>query len=196
MLSGDRVIKIEAVLSGTLSYIFNSFVPGTSFSDVVKVAKDQGFTEPDPRDDLSGTDVARKLLILSRDMGIPLELGDIEVESLVPENCRDCKSSEDFLNKLPESDSYFDDKLSAAANSGQVLRYIGIIENGKARVALEAVDQNHPFYSLSGSDNIISFVTERYLERPLVVKGPGAGTDVTAAGVLADIVRAASYLAF
>lgn len=196
ILSGDKVTKIEAVLSGTLSYIFNTFVAGSSFSEVVTVAKEQGYTEPDPRDDLSGTDVARKLLILSRDLGLKLELEDIEVESLIPDDCSTCKDSAEFLSKLPGSDGYFGDKLQAANTENKVLRYIGIIEDGKAKVALEAVGQDHPFYNLSGTDNIISFITERYSNCPLVVKGPGAGTDVTAAGVLADIVRAASYLAF
>ena len=195
LISGDKVIKIEAVLSGTLSYIFNTFNSETKFSDVVKKAKAEGYTEPDPRDDLSGTDVARKLLILAREIGIGLELKDINVQSLVPKECESCKSGDEFLAKLPEHDGYFADIANKAKLENKVLRFIGKIESGKAEVSLQAVDSNHPFYSLSGSDNIISFVTERYLNRPLVVKGPGAGTDVTAAGVLADILRVASYLA-
>lgn len=194
ILSGDSIVRIEAVLSGTLSYIFNSFTADRTFSDVVKEAKAKGYTEPDPRDDLSGTDVARKLLVLARETGIPLELRDVEVESLIPAICQDVATADDFLNKLPEADPEFTKRIESAEAGKQRLRYIGILEDGKAKVALEAVDEEHPFYSLSGSDNIISFVTKRYLDRPLVVKGPGAGNDVTAAGVFADIIRIASYL--
>lgn len=192
--SGDEIIKIEAVLSGTLSYLFNSFKTGVSFSQIVREAKERGFTEPDPRDDLSGTDVARKLMILAREIGVPLEEDNVLVESLIPACCKNAASVQDFFEKLPEADREFGERLRQAADAGRVLRYIGQIEGGKASVSLEAVDSSHPFYSLSGSDNIISFRTKRYDERPLVVKGPGAGTDVTAAGVFADIVRAASYL--
>lgn len=192
--SGDEIIRIEAVLSGTLSYIFNSFKKGTTFSEIVRDAKAKGYTEPDPRDDLSGTDVARKLLILAREMGLELELPDIVVQSLVPEDCRSAKSVEEFFERLVRNDGSFETLRSQAEARGHTLRYIAKIEAGAARVALESVSTDHPFYSLSGSDNIISFVTKRYFERPLVVKGPGAGTDVTAAGVLADTLRAASYL--
>ncbi len=192
--SGDEIIRIEAVLSGTLSYIFNSFSKGTTFSEIVREAKAKGFTEPDPRDDLSGTDVARKLLILGREMGLELELGDVEVHSLVPEDCREVQGVDGFFDALKRNDGAFETLRANAESRGQVLRYIAKIEGGEARVALESVGPEHPFYSLSGSDNIISFVTKRYFERPLVVKGPGAGTDVTAAGVLADTLRAASYL--
>ena len=194
LASGDRVVKIEAVLSGTLSYIFNSFRAGDRFSEIVREAKRRGYTEPDPRDDLSGADVARKLLILARETDLPLEVQDIEVESLVPACAAGAGSPDEFLTGLADADGEFDAKIRAAAARGEVLRYVGIVENGKGKVALRSVDANHPFYSLSGSDNIISFVTNRYLERPLVVKGPGAGTDVTAAGVLADILRVSSYL--
>lgn len=195
LASGDEILQIEAVLSGTLSYIFNSFDGEKSFSEIVALAKDQGYTEPDPRDDLSGTDVARKLLILAREIGIPMELGDIEVESLIPEQCANADSIDDFMSRLPDADSQFEKQRSSAAEKGAVLRYIGTIENGSAKVAIKAVDSSHPFYNLSGSDNIISFVTKRYYTRPLVIKGPGAGTEVTAAGVLADIIRVSSYVA-
>ncbi len=194
ILSGDSIVRIEAVLSGTLSYIFNSFTAARTFSDVVKEAKAKGYTEPDPRDDLSGTDVARKLLVLARETGIPLELSDVEVETLIPEICADVATAEEFLETLPQADDEFASRIESAEAAKQRLRYIGVLENGKARVSLEAVGEDHPFYSLSGSDNIISFVTKRYLDRPLVVKGPGAGNDVTAAGVFADIIRIASYL--
>lgn len=193
--SGDEIYSIEGILSGTLSYIFNSFVPGTSFSEIVKGAKENGYTEPDPRDDLSGKDVARKLLVLAREIGIPLEEEQIELESLIPDCCKDASSVDEFMAKLPEADAEYSQQLETANKDGKVLRYIASIENGgAAKVSLQAVDANHPFYSLSGSDNIISFVSSRYKERPLVVKGPGAGVDVTAAGVFADIVRIGSYL--
>jgi aspartokinase/homoserine dehydrogenase 1 len=192
--SGDEILRIEAVLSGTLSYIFNSYMPGQSFSDIVREAKAKGYTEPDPRDDLSGRDVARKLLILGREIGLTLEEADIRVESLVPPSCRNAATVDDFFAALRKEDKNAAALLENAARNGKVLRYIGSIENGSAQVSLQAVGADHPFYSLSGSDNIVSFTTKRYLQRPLVVKGPGAGTDVTAAGVFADIIRAASYL--
>ena len=139
--------------------------------------------------------MARKLLILAREMGIALEEDDIELESLIPSCCEGASSVEEFIAKLPEADAEFEKTLSTAVNEGKVLRYIAKIESdGKAVVSLQAVDADHPFYSLSGSDNIISFVTKRYLDRPLVVKGPGAGVDVTAAGVFADLVRVGTYL--
>jgi len=194
ILSGDEIIKIEAVLSGTLSYIFNSFGPGKTFSSVVRDAKAKGYTEPDPRDDLSGKDVARKLLILARESGLALEESDIEVESLVPERCRNAASADEFLVLLEQEDAWMEKIRSSAEGKGQSLRYIGVVEKGSASVALQAVSSDHPFTSLSGSDNIVSFTTKRYFDRPLVIKGPGAGTDVTAAGVLADILRVTSYL--
>ncbi len=192
--SGDEVIRIEAVLSGTLSFIFNSYVPGTSFSEIVKMAREKGYTEPDPRDDLGGMDVARKLLILGREIGIPLEEEHVSIESLVPACCSMDSSVEEFFSQLEKADPEFDKRLQDAIAKDSVLRYIGTIIEGEAKVSLQAVNKEHPFYSLSGSDNIISFVTKRYCECPLVVKGPGAGTDVTAAGVLSDIVRVATYL--
>ena len=192
--SGDEILKIEAVLSGTLSFIFNSFTKGKKFSEVVKEAKSRGYTEPDPRDDLTGEDVARKLLILAREMGLPLEEEHVSVENLVPEVCKDSRSVEEFFELLSEADEDFEKRCLLASEQGRVLRYIGKIENVRASVSLEAVEPSHPFSSLSGTDNMISFTTARYKDRPLVVKGPGAGTDVTSAGVLADIIRVASYL--
>ncbi len=194
ILSGDEIVSIEAVLSGTLSYIFNCFTGEKPFSQVVREAKQKGYTEPDPRDDLSGMDVARKLLILAREMGIAAEPEDISVESLVPESCRSATSVDEFFTKLVLEDKEFAQKLDSAKKEDKVLRYIGTIRSGQAKVTLQAVDSQHPFFSLSGSDNIISFTTKRYCERPLVVKGPGAGTEVTAAGVLADIIRVAGYI--
>jgi len=193
LLSGDKVIRIEGVLSGTLNFIFSSFSKGKNFSDVVAEAKAKGYTEPDPRDDLSGTDVARKILILSREAGIPLELDEITIENLVPENCRGEMSVDTFLTKLKEKDSYFESLCAEADARNEKLRYQAIFENGKASVKLGTVNSSHPFYSLSGSDNIILLTTERYHDRPMVIRGPGAGAEVTAAGVFADIIRIGNY---
>ena len=190
--SGDKIIKIEAVLSGTLSYIFNSFKNGTTFSEIVSQAKELGYTEPDPRDDLNGLDVARKILILSRESGYQLELKDIDIQNLVPEKCRKCKTIDEFFSCLKTYDSYFEELRAKAEAEGKKLAYIASLFEGKAAVRLEAIDATHPFYSLSGSDNIVSFSTSRYYKQPLVVKGPGAGAEVTAAGVFADIIRIAN----
>ncbi|MBW4890336.1 bifunctional aspartate kinase/homoserine dehydrogenase I [Mucilaginibacter sp. HMF5004] len=189
MMSGDRVIRIEAILSGTISYIFNNFKGGVTFHDVVKTAQDKGYTEPDPRDDLRGTDFMRKMLILARDAGYVLEPGDVEIESMLPQSCLDAGTVADFYTELNNETKFFADMNAKAESQGKVLRYIGKLEDGKVSITLQMVGEDHPFYTLSGSDNIISFTTERYIERPLVVKGPGAGAEVTAAGVFADIVN-------
>jgi aspartokinase/homoserine dehydrogenase 1 len=193
LLSGDKVIRVEAVLSGTLNFIFSSFTEGKKFSDVVKEAKAKGYTEPDPRDDLNGMDVARKLLILSREAGSHLELEDIVVENLVPESCRGKMSIEDFFTNLEKHDDSFEQLRKKAADKNQKLRYMAILENGKVKIQLGSVDDQHPFYSLKGSDNIILLTTERYNERPMVIRGPGAGAEVTAAGVFADVIRIGHY---
>ena len=193
LLSGDRVIRIEAVLSGTLNFIFSSFAPGKKFSSVVEEAKSKGYTEPDPRDDLSGTDVARKILILAREAGVTLELSDIEIENLVPPDCRAETGVIPFLTKLRDHDNHFENILTTVEKKGEKLRYQAVLENGKAKVKLGSVANGHPFYSLSGSDNIILLTTERYHERPMVIRGPGAGAEVTAAGVFADIIRIGNY---
>ncbi|MDF3078246.1 MAG: thrA [Sphingobacteriaceae bacterium] len=189
MISGDRIIKIEAILSGTISFIFNNFKGDVTFHDVVKLAQEKGYTEPDPRDDLRGTDFMRKMLILARDAGHVLEPKEVEIESMLPSACVNAASVEDFYQELQNNNAFFENLKSQAAASGKVLRYIGILADGKVSISLQMVDESHPFYTLSGSDNIISFTTERYKERPLVVKGPGAGAEVTAAGVFADIVN-------
>ncbi|MCU0357718.1 MAG: bifunctional aspartate kinase/homoserine dehydrogenase I [Cyclobacteriaceae bacterium] len=189
LLSGDRVHRIEAVLSGTLNYIFSSFNGSKKFSEVVAEAKALGYTEPDPRDDLSGMDVARKMLILARETGLQLELEDVQVESLVPENCRGKLAVDEFMNKLKESDDDFEQLRLEAEKKNQKLRYQAMLNNGTIQVGLTAVGSDHPFYSLSGSDNIIQFITNRYNDRPMVIRGPGAGAEVTAAGVFADIIR-------
>lgn len=194
LLSGDKVIRIEAVLSGTLNFIFSSFDGSKAFSEIVKEAKEKGYTEPDPRDDLSGTDVARKILILSRECGLSLELADIPIQNLVPEDCRSQETTEAFLSALKKHDAAFEELRAKAEANGGKLRYQAVLEDGNVKVELKAVGSSHPFYSLSGSDNIILLTTERYHERPMVIRGPGAGAEVTAAGVFADIIRIGSRL--
>jgi len=189
MNSGDRVQRIEAILSGTISFIFNNFKGDANFHDVVKEAQEKGYTEPDPRDDLSGKDFMRKMLILARDAGYQMEEADVEIESVLPKASLEAKSVEDFYATLKTEDAHFAKLKEQAEKDGKVLRYIGKLENGKVAITLQMVDENHPFYMLSGSDNIISFTTDRYRERPLVVKGPGAGAEVTAAGVFADLIN-------
>lgn len=192
--SGDTFLKIEAILSGTLSYIFNNFGPELPFADAVRDAKAKGFTEPDPRDDLSGLDVARKILILAREVGVALEPEQVEVAQLLPDNCLQAPTVDEFFHQLEVSDSYFSNLLADAEKQGGRLRYIASLENGNASVQLRIVDKLHPFYNLSGSDNIISFTTDRYRDTPLVIKGPGAGAEVTATRVFADIISVSSYL--
>jgi len=192
--SGDKIIRIEGILSGTLSYIFNTFKGDKRFSDVVLEAKEKGYTEPDPRDDLNGMDVARKILILAREAEGQLEFTDVKVENILPESCRKAKTVDAFFKELEKNNDVFAKRRDDADKKGKVLRFIAKYENGKATVSLEAVDSSHPFYSLSGSDNMISFTTERYKERPLVIKGPGAGAEVTAAGVFAEIITISNYL--
>ena len=189
MLSGDKVACIEAILSGTISYIFNNYKDGVLFHEVVKEAQEKGYTEPDPRDDLNGKDFMRKMLILARDAGYALEEKDIELENMLPPSCMAAESVADFYKELKNNSAYFENLKKQATQDNKVLRYIGKLEGGKVSINLQMVDENHPFYTLSGSDNIISFTTNRYKDRPLVVKGPGAGAEVTAAGVFADIIN-------
>ncbi|MDF2434385.1 MAG: bifunctional aspartokinase / homoserine dehydrogenase 1 [Mucilaginibacter sp.] len=189
MNSGDRIAKIEAILSGTISFIFNNFKGDANFHDVVKMAQEKGYTEPDPRDDLSGKDFMRKMLILARDAGYEMEAEDVQIESMLPKACFDAQTVDDFYAALRAEDAFFSNLKTQAEKDKKVLRYIGKLEDGKAAITLQMVDESHPFFTLSGSDNIISFTTDRYKERPLVVKGPGAGAEVTAAGVFADLIN-------
>lgn len=187
--SGDRIHRIEAVLSGTLSYIFNQFTENSVFSEIVRQAQENGYTEPDPREDLNGNDVARKLLILARESGHPLPADAVKIENLVPKNARQSDSVERFFEELKKADQAFKAATDKALQSGKVLRYIATYADGKATATLQVVDNTHPFYNLSGSDNIVAINSDRYAEQPLVVRGPGAGAEVTAGGVLADIIR-------
>lgn len=192
--SGDQILKIEGVLSGSLSFIFNSYKEGIKFSDIVKEAKTKGFTEPDPRVDLNGIDVRRKLIILARETGLALEAKDVEIENILPPKVREAKTVEQFFAELEKADDHFEKVRAKAAKENRALRMIASLENGKAKIGLQAVESNHPFFSLSGSDNMIVFTTERYKERPLVVRGPGAGAEVTAAGVFAEIISIGNFL--
>jgi aspartokinase/homoserine dehydrogenase 1 len=192
--TGDQVLKIEGVLSGTLSYIFNTFDGTKPFSEIVREARGKGFTEPDPRDDLSGMDVGRKLVILAREMGLDLELEDVRIESLVPESLRE-GSVEEFLNRLVEHDQAMVDLLMEARGRDEVLRYVGVVNpEGGCSVELKSYPRSHAFAGTSGSDNIVAFKTQRYHTQALIVQGPGAGPDVTAGGVFGDLLRLASYL--
>lgn len=192
--SGDRIEKIEGILSGSLSFIFNSFNGEKSFSEIVKEAGEKGFTEPDPRIDLSGKDVARKLLILAREAGIKMEADDIRIEGILPQACLDAHDVEAFMTALADADADFEKQRADAAKEGKVLRFIATLKGKDAFISLQAVGPESPFTTLSGSDNMIAFTTQRYDERPLVIKGPGAGAEVTAAGVFAEIIRIGNLL--
>ncbi len=194
MHSGDDILKIEGVLSGSLSYIFNTYDGSTTFKDVVLQAKEAGYTEPDPREDLNGMDVARKILILSREAGYEMQPQDVHVENILPQACIDAPTVEKFFEELEKADDSFKSLIAEAQGSGKKLRFIATLDQGKATVGLRAVDGSHPFFSMAGSDNMISYTTSRYLNNPLVIKGPGAGAEVTAAGVFADIISIGSYL--
>jgi aspartokinase/homoserine dehydrogenase 1 len=192
--TGDEIRRIEGMFSGTLAYLFNTWDGSQSFSSVVKHAKQLGYTEPDPRDDLSGMDVARKLIILAREMGQKLELSDVKVESLVPGALADC-GVDDFLERLTEFDAPMLARLEAARGRGHVLRYVGSVAvDGKAEVGLVELPKSHPFANIALTDNIVRFQTARYDQNPLIVQGPGAGPAVTAAGVFADLLRVCAYL--
>jgi len=192
--TGDDIVSIEGILSGTLAYLFNVFDGSIPFSRIVREAKTRGYTEPDPRDDLSGMDVARKLIILGREMGLELELADVVVESLVPPTLAQC-SIEEFLERLGEFDAAMQTRYQKARAEQQVLRYIGRLDaGGRATVGLARLDMRHAFANISLTDNVVRFVTRRYCDNPLIVQGPGAGPEVTAGGVFADLLRLCAYL--
>ena len=187
--SGDQIIKIQAVLSGSLNFVFNNFKKESSFHDVVLQAQKEGYTEPDPKIDLSGVDVARKILILARESGMNIELDEIENESFLPEACLATKDNKSFFDSLIKHSMHFDKMLEDANNKNSKMKYVAQLENGKAKVGIQLVKEGHDFYNLEGSDNIILFYTNRYNKQPLIVKGAGAGADVTASGIFADIIR-------
>jgi bifunctional aspartokinase / homoserine dehydrogenase 1 len=187
--SGDKIHKIQAVLSGSLNFIFNNFDEKNSFHDVVKEAGVQGFTEPDPKIDLSGVDVARKILILIRESGYQMEIGDIENESFMPAECLATTTNEAFFESLTKHASHFDGIYKEAIAKESRLKYVAQFENGKASLGLQFIAKDHPFYNLEGKDNIVLFFTDRYVDQPLLIKGAGAGAAVTASGIFADVIR-------
>jgi aspartokinase/homoserine dehydrogenase 1 len=189
--SGDKILKIEAVLSGTLNFIFNKISADVPFSKTVQLAKQEGYSEPDPRIDLSGKDVIRKLVILTREAGYQIEQEDVEKHLFVPDSYFD-GTLDDFWRDLPKLDEDFEKRRQKLKQEGKRWRFVAKYENGKASVELCEVGQNHPFYSLEGSNNIILLTTERYNEYPMLIQGYGAGASVTAAGVFADIMSIAN----
>ncbi|WP_392348858.1 bifunctional aspartate kinase/homoserine dehydrogenase I [uncultured Polaribacter sp.] len=190
--SGDRVHKIQAVLSGSLNFVFNNFNTKATFHDVVAAAQKEGYTEPDPKIDLSGVDVARKILILARESGYKIELEDISNNSFLPEETLNTKNNEDFYASLTKNEAHFQSIYKEANDKDCRLKYVAEFINGKANVGLQHIASDHPFYNLDGSDNIVLFFTDRYPENPLIIKGAGAGADVTASGIFADVIRIAN----
>jgi homoserine dehydrogenase len=194
--TGDEIVKIEGIFSGTLSYIFNQFSqwngPSCSFSEVVKQAKELGYTEPDPRDDLNGMDVARKVVILGRLSGLELDTQTLQVENIVPEPLRTADAAS-FMQRLPQYDPYFTELNQNAKKENSVLRFVGVVTSEGSKVSLEKYPSTHPFASLKGSDNIIAFTTKRF-PNPLIVQGAGAGAAVTAFGMFSDILKIAKTI--
>jgi aspartokinase/homoserine dehydrogenase 1 len=192
--TGDDISSIEGIFSGTLAYLFNVYDGRTPFSEIVRDARQRGYTEPDPRDDLSGMDVARKLIILGREMGLELELADVKVESLVPAGL-ESGSIEDFMARLPRFDTSMRERYDSARARGKVLRYVArLTADGQATVGLVELDTKHAFANIALTDNVVRFATRWYCENPLIVQGPGAGPEVTAGGVFSDLLRLAAYL--
>ena len=187
--SGDVIHKIQAILSGSLNFIFNNFTSSTTFASIVQAAQKEGYTEPDPKIDLSGVDVARKILILARESGFEEELASIDNKSFLPQEVLDTKNNEAFFKALEKHESHFQTLLAKASEKNCRLKYVAQLENGKASVGLQEIDPSHDFYNLEGSDNIILFYTNRYKNQPLIVKGAGAGAEVTAGGIFGDIIR-------
>ena len=201
--TGDEVTKIVGIFSGTLSFLFNSFAPtsgsgGGKWSAEVTKAKALGYTEPDPRDDLNGLDVARKLTILARIAGLPVESPtSFPVQSLIPKELESASSGDEFLQRLPEFDGQMEDIKAAAEKEGKIVRFVGSIDvaSKQVKVGLEQFEKSHPLASLKGSDNVVSFYTKRYGSNPLIIQGAGAGGDVTAMGVTSDLLKVLSQIA-
>ena len=189
--SGDKILRIEAVVSGTLNYIFSTLSEEIPLSKAIRMAKEAGYSEPDPRLDLNGQDVIRKLVILARESGYVAEQSDVEKRLFIPDELF-AGSLDEFWKRIPELDGEFEAKRKEVAAQGKRLRFIASLDNGKMNVGLQAVDATHPFYQLEGSNNVILITTERYKEYPMVIKGYGAGASVTAAGVFADIISIAN----
>jgi aspartokinase/homoserine dehydrogenase 1 len=187
--SGDSVNKIEAVLSGTLNFVFNNYDGTKPFAEVVRQAQDEGFTEPDPRLDLSGMDVMRKIMILARESGEKLEMEDISNNSFMPESCMQ-GSVENFYEEMKKHEAHFKKLYDSALAAGSKLKFVASFNEGKASVGLQQIPPQHDLYHLYGKDNVVLFYTARYVQQPLVIKGAGAGADVTASGLFADIIRA------
>jgi len=186
--SGDEILEISGVVSGTMTYLFSELESGEPFSETVNKARTLGYAEPDPRDDLSGEDVARKFLILARICGIRIEREDVEVDSLIPHNLANVDAAQ-FLNRLAEVDSEWENRIAREKEAGQVLRYTGKFHRGKITIGIESVPKLSALGSLSGTTNLITIRTSRYNDQPLTIQGPGAGKEVTAAGVLADLLK-------
>ncbi|MCG8698819.1 MAG: bifunctional aspartate kinase/homoserine dehydrogenase I, partial [Bacteroidales bacterium] len=189
--SGDKILGLEAVLSGTLNYIFNELGEDKPLSKVIMTAKELGYSEPDPRLDLNGLDVKRKILILSRECGYQLELEDIELVPLLPGDCFE-GTVDEFWEKVKHYDEEYENNRKKVVAEGKQWRYVATMENGKAKVELKALDKSHPAHKLEGSNNIVLIKSERYLEQPMLIQGYGAGAEVTAAGVFADVIRVAN----
>ena len=189
--SGDKITKIQAVLSGSLNFIFNNFNEKISFYNVVEQAKEEGYTEPDPRIDLSGKDVMRKILILARESGYALEFEMIKNKSFLPEKARSAKTVSEFMEILKQEENYFQSLYTSAKAKNKKLKYVAEFTPENTKISLEEVGKNHPFYNIEGKDNIVLFYTQRYAEQPLIIKGAGAGAEVTASGIFADVIRLA-----
>ena len=187
--SGDKINTVHAVLSGSLNYIFNNYNKSTTFHDVVKQAQTEGYTEPDPRIDLSGVDVARKLLILARESGEMIDMNGIENEAFLPEECMTANSVEAFYETLKSKEVHFQKFFTSAESNQCQLKYVSEYKDGVAKVGLKEIPEGHPFYNLEGKDNIVMFYTNRYKDQPMIIKGAGAGSEVTASGLFADIIR-------
>ncbi len=191
--SGDKVHKIQAVLSGSLNFVFNNYDTERNFSEVVKQAQEEGYTEPDPKIDLSGVDVMRKILILARESGYAIDMHEIENNSFLPGESMNTKTNEAFYASLNKHEARFKDLYDSAAKVGARLKYVAEFDSGKASVGLQQIPDGHDFFKLEGSDNIVLFYTERYPDQPLIIKGAGAGADVTASGLFADIIRIGNF---